>query len=57
VTCQKCEAKNSWPLRARSAGVRIVVDIRCRGCGHEWSEDMPIIRTGSAEVETPRKAG
>lgn len=39
--CPKCEAAEGWPVKAQTAPGKMVVDMRCRACSHEWSEDMP----------------
>jgi hypothetical protein len=41
VLCSKCQSLNGWPFRARSESEKIVVDMRCRDCGEEWTDDMP----------------
>ena len=42
-SCPQCEAATGWPYSAGTCdrpGV-IVVKLRCRSCGHEWSGEAP----------------
>lgn len=42
AACRECRLKEGWPVRAITMvqlnGIR--VDLRCRACGHQWTEDL-----------------
>lgn len=42
TACRECRLTEGWPVRAQTmvqlTGIR--VDLRCRACGHLWTEDL-----------------
>jgi hypothetical protein len=41
VPCQKCQKVNGFPFQVRTltdSPGQIEIKLRCRDCGHEWSE-------------------
>ena len=42
AACRECTKSEGWPVRAQTVVqlTAIRVDVRCRACGHQWTEDL-----------------
>ena len=42
TACRECRKTEGWPVRAQTMVqlTSIRVDLRCRACGHQWTDNL-----------------
>jgi hypothetical protein len=48
MACPRCDQKAGMPFKATTSQGLITVDMRCRGCGHEWQYEMKLEASSNA---------